>query len=166
MVDSLVNSSTSDLNEQHIPPPFQAFIPPTPPDHSFSDPLCSATDNETTYNPTSTLTTKALVEMARSQSQSSSSHQQRHTPHQTPRPTLPSIWNTPFAPQSSDSSPLTRPSTARRTSPPKEAPQMQWASSMASNMEVKILRRRCNGHPLYHLIVPHRCKIINNTSSL
>ncbi|KAI9721501.1 MAG: hypothetical protein M1812_002263 [Candelaria pacifica] len=128
MVDSLVNSSTSDLNEP-TNQPYQAFIPPTPPEHSLEDPLSSAVE-ETTYGPMSTLTAKALVEMARTHSETSP--QQRQTPRQTPRPTLPSIWNTPFAPQSSDSSPMTRPSTARRTSPP-QAPQMQWASSMSSN---------------------------------
>ncbi|KAI9782270.1 MAG: hypothetical protein M1835_004068 [Candelina submexicana] len=134
MVDSLVNSSTSDLNEPDLTPPFKTFIPPTPPEHSLEDPFNAATAvHETTYyGPSSTLTAKALVDMTRSHSQSST--QLRHTPRQTPRPTLPSIWNTPFAPQSSDSSPLTRPSTARRTSP-SQAPPVQWVNSLSSTSQ-------------------------------
>ncbi|KAI9818492.1 MAG: hypothetical protein M1827_000551 [Pycnora praestabilis] len=96
--------------------------------HTYSpNPNVSASarhkNDETTYDPISTLTAKEFVKTVHSYSQNTAQPVVSHT---TPRPALPSIWNTPFAPHTGDSSPQQRPSTAtRRTTPPQQQQQQQ-----------------------------------------
>ena len=105
MVDNLVSSEATDDSE--IEDAFanaSAYrIPPTPPERSFDDSPSQEAGNETSYGLIGTLTAQDLVRDLHAYSPQ----------QQTPRPVLPSIYNSPFAPQAGEE--ISRPSTAKRT---------------------------------------------------
>ncbi|KAI9826923.1 MAG: hypothetical protein M1832_005862 [Thelocarpon impressellum] len=121
MVSSLVDNDA----------PSGPCIPPSAPPSfplQISTSLASAEKDETSYEHMGTLTAAELLKMQPSYRPSPQQHQ-----HHTPRPSLPSIYNTPFAPQPEEgsTSPAT-PVTARRLSPP--AQQHSQAASSGSSM--------------------------------
>jgi len=107
-VDNLVGSETAD-NDTHREGPHNEFadrIPPTPPGYSFDDSPTKEAGNDTSYGVIGTITARDLV-----RDLGSYSPQAQH--QSTPRPTLPSILNSPFAPQPREETPHSRPSTAK-----------------------------------------------------
>ena len=108
-VDKLVRSELADCDapEEDLQSGFVDRIPPTPPGHSFEDSPVKEAGNDTSYGLIGTSTARELVRDLHSTSPQS---QQQSTP----RPTLPSILNSPFAPQAGEESPHSRPSTAKR----------------------------------------------------
>ncbi len=136
MVDKIVGSEADDCTncrDTSVYP--DEAIPPTPPAHTFDDddddnvaaaanpdsnPFDFDSANETTYGLISTLTaqdliTKVYPDLSNSPySQPSPTHSTHRT---TPRPVLPSVLNSAFAPQPGEVSPQTRPTTASRISP-------------------------------------------------
>jgi len=93
-------------------------IPPTPPGHTFDDDDDSPPfdpGNETSYGLIGTLTAQDIIAKVHAYSQSPT-HSNNNN-RSTPRPVLPSVLNSAFAPQPGEVSPQTRPSTATRISP-------------------------------------------------
>lgn len=89
-------------------------IPPTPPGHTFDDDSPPYDPgNETSYGLMGTLTAQDIISKVHAYSQSPTHSASRSTP----RPVLPSVLNSAFAPQPGEVSPQTRPSTATRVSP-------------------------------------------------
>ena len=109
MVDNLVDEEEEmgSIEDHHITNGPQEL---TPPNATLDDWIFQAPGNDTSYGTIGTLTAQTLLKDV----PNSSSVQQRYS---TPRPILPSIYNTPFAPLPSDAtpSPQSRPSTAKRT---------------------------------------------------
>ena len=118
MVDKIVGSEADECINTDIYS--DENIPPTPPGHTFDDdyPLTyNDPGNETNYGIIGTLTARDIVAKVHAYSQPSPtpSITNRSTPR--PRPVLPSVLNSAFAPQPGEVSPQTRPSTASRVSP-------------------------------------------------
>lgn len=107
-VDNLVGSETADNDtyKQGLHNEFADRIPPTPPGYSLEESPVKEAGNDTSYGLIGTLTARDLVRDLRSYSP-----QNQH--QSTPRPTLPSILNSPFAPQAGEKTPYARPSTAK-----------------------------------------------------
>ena len=108
MVDDLVGEeedtvSDGDPNIVNCP---QAIIPPNP---TLNDWAFQAPGNDTSYGTIGTLTAHDLLQEVATPSSA-------HQLYSTPRPILPSIYNTPFAPLPSDATPSPKPcpSTAKR----------------------------------------------------
>jgi len=115
MVDKIVGSEFDECtNEEHYD---DENVPPTPPGHTFDDdhdsPQTYDPGNETSYGLMGTLTAQDVIAKLHAYSQSPT----HSTNRSTPRPVLPSVLNSAFAPQPGEVSPQTRPSTATRISP-------------------------------------------------
>lgn len=108
-VDNLVGSESAnhDAPKEGLQSEFADRIPPTPPGHSFGDSPVKEAGNDTSYGLIGTSTARELVRDLRS-------HSPQSQQQSTPRPILPSILNSPFAPQAGEESPHSRPSTAKR----------------------------------------------------
>lgn len=124
MVDNLLDSEAAE-NESN---PFAAN------DHAGA-PLGPAlklsalgkAGNDTTYGFNTTLDTSGFVRAV----QDFSAQKQ---PQGSPRPHLPSIYNSPFAPQVGEATSQSRPSTAKRMSPPHSRQQSQYAIACQSQV--------------------------------
>ena len=107
-VDNLVGSETADIDAlEGLRTGFADRISPTPLEYHFEEPPTTEPGNDTSYGLIGTSTARDLVRDLRT----SSPQNQYQSP---PRPTLPSILNSPFAPQPGEESPHSRPSTAKR----------------------------------------------------
>ena len=111
MVSSLVDNEPPSQDQPAIAPQFMSSpFQPTPAHSKIDSPL----------DRTGSLAAAGLGNMNPTHMQRSSSSHHQHTP----RPSLPSIYNTPFAPQPQErtSSPVATPTTARRASPQLQRP--------------------------------------------
>ena len=112
MVDRIVGSEFDECTNGDNPD--DENIPPTPPAHTFDDDSPTYDPaNETSYGLMGTLTAQDLIAKVHAYSQSPTHSINRSTP----RPVLPSVLNSAFAPQPGEVSPQTRPSTATCISP-------------------------------------------------
>ena len=106
MVDDIVGSEASndpEFLESPLPPITEKRAPPTPPSYSFEESPLKEIGNDTSYGVIGTLTARDLVR-----------EMQTYSPQQaqlgTPRPLIPSLYSSPFAPVGSPA----RPATAKR----------------------------------------------------
>ena len=83
--------------------------------------------NNTTYGFDTTLDTSGFVRALHEYSA-------QKQPQGSPRPHLPSIYNSPFAPQVGEATPQSRPSTAKRKSPPHSRQHSQYAMACPSQV--------------------------------
>ena len=109
MVDDLMDPQVKTTSERHDNG-FGKAIPPTPPSHTFDDLQSSDTPDETSYGLIGTATALDLSKVVRALSTPDKIQSSSH-------PILPSIYNSPFAPQSDDEENLSRPSSAKRSTP-------------------------------------------------
>ena len=128
-VDNLVGSEMTDGNtsKESLNHDFADRLPPTPPAHSFEDSPIKEIGNDTSYGLIGTSTAREIKEVGNDTSygligtptahdfaKDLGSYPPQIQPQSTPRPTLPSILNSPFAPQAGEQSPHSRPGTAKR----------------------------------------------------
>ena len=128
-VDNLVGSETNDKNAstESLHDDFADRLPPTPPAHSFEDSPVQEVGNDTSYGFIGTSTAREIREVgndtsygligtstARDFVKDLCSYSPQIQPQSTPRPIIPSILNSPFAPQAGEESPHSRPGTAKR----------------------------------------------------
>ncbi|MCJ1382893.1 hypothetical protein MMC17_006006 [Xylographa soralifera] len=109
MVDNIVGSEAtndSECHDYHVSP---IRAPPTPPSYSFDESPVKTGGNDTSYGVFGTSTVQGFL----NDSNYNTPHQPSH--QRTPRPLLPSIYNTVFAPTPNEVS--SRPSTAKGLSP-------------------------------------------------
>ena len=132
MVDDLMDTQASKNSNGHANG-FGKAIPPTPPSHTFDDLQSLDTPDETSYGLIGTATALDLSKVVRALSTPS---QTQSSPH--PHPILPSIYNSPFAPQSDDEVHLSRPSSAKRSTP--------MHSRHSSQHTPRLLNSLTNGH--------------------
>ncbi|KAI9877059.1 MAG: hypothetical protein M1830_004909 [Pleopsidium flavum] len=112
MVDNIVGSEADECATADVH--YNENIPPTPPGHTFDDDSSMyEPGNDISYGLMGTLTAQDFVAKVHAYSQSPT----HSTNRSTPRPVLPSVLNSAFAPQPGEVSPQTRPSTANRVSP-------------------------------------------------
>jgi hypothetical protein len=115
MVDNIVGSEAT--NDSEGPgnladgSPFRA--PPTPPSYSFDDSPNKTAGNDTNYGIMGTLTAQEFLNEQKTHSP------QQPSQHGTPRPLLPSIYNSVFAPTAEEVS--SRPGTAKGLSPTRQS---------------------------------------------
>lgn len=109
MVDNLVDEEEEDLGTMDDHNILNGPKELTPPNPTFNDWALQAPGNDTSYGMIGTLTAQDLLQDMPTPSPAEQLFS-------TPRPVLPSIYNTPFAPLPSDIAPppLSRPSTAKR----------------------------------------------------
>lgn len=129
MVDDIVGSEASndpeDLNESPRPPVVENRAPPTPPSYSFEESPLKDVGNDTSYGVIGTLTAHDLVQEMRSYSP-------QEVQLGTPRPLVPNMYSSPFAPATSGSP--SRPGTAKRL--PLEQPRNEYSlQSSVSSMQ-------------------------------
>lgn len=117
MVDNLLNSEVAE-NDQGSEDALLGNLPsrnancsvPAPLGPAFEATSSGNMDNDTTYGFQETLDTSDFVRALHKYSP-------KDQPIGSPRPHLPSIYNSPFAPQAGEATPVSRPSTAKRMSP-------------------------------------------------
>jgi len=111
MVDSIVGSETTNGSEYqgNLADGTSLRAPPTPPSYSFDDSPAKTVGNDTTYGIMGTLTAQEFWNEQKTHSP------QQPSQHGTPRPLLPSIYNSVFAPTAEEVS--SRPGTAKGLSP-------------------------------------------------
>ena len=108
-VDNLVGSEIADNNasKESLHNSCADRPPPTTPAYSFEDSPVKDAGNDTSYGLIGTSTARDFVRDLRSDSPQTQLQS-------TPRPTLPSILNSPFAPQAGEESPHSRAGTTKR----------------------------------------------------
>lgn len=115
MVDNIVGSeATNDSECQGNLADGNLFrAPPTPPSYSFDDSPNKTAGNDTNYGIMGTLTAQEFLNERKTHSP------QQPSQHGTPRPLLPSIYNSVFAPTVEEVS--SRPGTAKGLSPTRQS---------------------------------------------
>lgn len=117
MVDNLLESEAAEADQESedigsggFASEKVACVEPSLPGHAFEVKSSAKVDEDTTYGFHDSRDVSEFVRALHGYSP----QEQRHG---SPRPLLPSIYNSPFAPQAGEAAPASRPSTAKRMSP-------------------------------------------------